>query len=266
MKIKSVFLMEMGCLKLTYYQEEPTLKVVHRADEQQEKVVQWFLSVDPLAEKFPSISSYAYVANNPLNAIDPDGREIKLILGRDKNGTVTQMVTYRNGNLYSSDGTVYNSNKPFALTVQYTLKSLSGMKNETVRSVVNQLETSDNIHYIEQDPYGGDRVSPVAGQWHAANEGTGVDTHMKLTLDGEPIEGDLETSPETTLGHELKHAYDLDQGNYKGQMEISPSNKSPKEISAVNFENKIRHERDMEIRTSYGNKEIDKTKLEDPSK
>src|SRR5690625_3470092 len=35
-----------------------------------------WLSVDPLAEKYPSISPFAYVANNPISAIDPDGREI----------------------------------------------------------------------------------------------------------------------------------------------------------------------------------------------
>ncbi len=32
--------------------------------------------IDPLAEKYYSISPYAYVANNPIIYIDPDGREI----------------------------------------------------------------------------------------------------------------------------------------------------------------------------------------------
>lgn len=35
-----------------------------------------WLSVDPLAEKYPSISSYAYVAQNPIKYIDPDGMRV----------------------------------------------------------------------------------------------------------------------------------------------------------------------------------------------
>jgi RHS repeat-associated protein len=34
--------------------------------------------VDPMAEKYYSISLYAYVANNPVIYIDPNGKEIKL--------------------------------------------------------------------------------------------------------------------------------------------------------------------------------------------
>ena len=34
-----------------------------------------WLSTDPLAEKYPSVSPYVYCLNNPLRFIDPDGRD-----------------------------------------------------------------------------------------------------------------------------------------------------------------------------------------------
>jgi RHS repeat-associated protein len=36
----------------------------------------FWLSVDPLAEEYPAISSYTYVVCNPVNLIDPDGKFI----------------------------------------------------------------------------------------------------------------------------------------------------------------------------------------------
>ena len=35
-----------------------------------------FLSVDPMSDKYPSISPYAYCSWNPVKFVDPDGREI----------------------------------------------------------------------------------------------------------------------------------------------------------------------------------------------
>ena len=38
----------------------------------------WF-NIDPMLEKFSGISTYNYCANNPINLIDPDGKEMSLI-------------------------------------------------------------------------------------------------------------------------------------------------------------------------------------------
>ncbi|MEQ8626122.1 DUF6443 domain-containing protein [Ekhidna sp.] len=69
-------------------------------------------NIDPLAEKYFTLSPYSYVANNPVNAIDPDGRYIIFINGlRLTTGANDQLTSpyYTSGGLpfiYSTD--VYN--------------------------------------------------------------------------------------------------------------------------------------------------------------
>ena len=36
-----------------------------------------WLSVDPMSDKYPSMSPYTYCANNPVKLVDPDGRDTK---------------------------------------------------------------------------------------------------------------------------------------------------------------------------------------------
>ena len=39
-----------------------------------ELMTMW-LSIDPMADKYPGISPYAYCAWNPMKLVDPDGRD-----------------------------------------------------------------------------------------------------------------------------------------------------------------------------------------------
>ena len=66
----------MGCLKLTYHQEEPTLKVVYRKPTSDKKCVQRLLSPDPFMQApgySQGLNRYSYALNNPLLYTDPSG-------------------------------------------------------------------------------------------------------------------------------------------------------------------------------------------------
>ncbi len=57
-----------------------------------------FTTPDPLAEKYYSISSYAYCSNNPVKYIDPDGRLVKFApkVSQDFKDKFTATVKYMN--------------------------------------------------------------------------------------------------------------------------------------------------------------------------
>src|SRR5690606_14088508 len=59
-------------------------------------------------EKYPDISPYAFVANNPIFYVDPDGREIKTHRETADDGTVTVVVTVT-GKLVNESGTAYTA-------------------------------------------------------------------------------------------------------------------------------------------------------------
>lgn len=82
----------MGCLKLDILQNQFTgLKVVYKNAEPQQKSVQRFLRVDPLAETMPSWSPYAYAFDNPVMLVDLDGRDILPVLLRNISGKGTAL-------------------------------------------------------------------------------------------------------------------------------------------------------------------------------
>lgn len=92
----------MGALQLTY---EPKFKIVHRTGElmrsHEAKVVQLWLSVDPLAEVQPNKTPYHFCSNNPINRIDPDGRwdiEVHAFKNRGKSGYAVMIMRDNSGN------------------------------------------------------------------------------------------------------------------------------------------------------------------------
>ena len=50
-----------------------------------------WLSVDPMAAKYPSLSPYVYCANNPVKLVDPDGEDYEVVV---VGNTITIKATY----------------------------------------------------------------------------------------------------------------------------------------------------------------------------
>ena len=59
-----------------------------------ELMTMW-LSVDPMADKYPSISPYAYCAWNPMKLVDPEGNEINPIFSTEGKFLGTDSEGYR---------------------------------------------------------------------------------------------------------------------------------------------------------------------------
>ncbi|MFV0587800.1 RHS repeat-associated core domain-containing protein [Bacteroides reticulotermitis] len=106
-----------------------------------------FTTIDPLAEKYYSISPYVYVGNNPILYVDPDGREIWIAFNvTNKAGATTQQkVQYKDGKLYGTDGKAYTGGNEYATKVMGDLNQLT-KDNTDLAGGITTLQDSKNIH------------------------------------------------------------------------------------------------------------------------
>ena len=115
-------------------------------------------AVDPLAENYYSFSPYVYCGNNPVNAVDPDGMEIKLASEVvDGKTIITVTVT---GKLINESGKAYTTEEMQAYTNRlvssissaYTGSdgdvSWKGVANITLVSDDNPLGATDHAFRI----------------------------------------------------------------------------------------------------------------------
>lgn len=80
---------------------------------------------DPHADKYLALSPYAYVANNPLIFVDPDGKDIKPTAAflASKYGAIYSNLS-KNNSVYAGLVSKYSNSKTFNLTLNYGDKNV----------------------------------------------------------------------------------------------------------------------------------------------
>ena len=63
-----------------------------------------WLSVDPLSDKYPNLTPYAYCANNPVQYVDPDGKEKIIALNKENKKEQTIIA---GAEKYTDDGAIH---------------------------------------------------------------------------------------------------------------------------------------------------------------
>ena len=143
-----------------------------------------WLSVDPMADKYPSISPYAYCAWNPVILIDPDGMKFDSVSQIEVNKLKKQAtLNWYKG--YKGD----------------IVSALNQSEYNSTLNEITKLELSNQWYHITK--HDGDFL--VKGKWKAAGW-----THYLL----EPNVVEIEYNGTLgTLSHECKHAFQFDIGS-----------------------------------------------------
>lgn len=144
-----------------------------------------FTSVDPLAEKYAGTSPYVYTLNNPINLIDPDGREV-IAPNKASRQLVLQSVTYMFGKNhgYSFDGNklVHNGKTPSGMSKGQSLMFSyfnDGLVNSRTKTTVR---ANQRTSFMETGADAPEMIS-VKGSSAATTFGTGSFRKMAGTDD-----------------------------------------------------------------------------------
>ena len=203
------------------YQDELGLNMYDYGARNYDPAIGRWMNIDPLAEKYFSLSSYVYVANMPTIAIDPDGRDI-VIIGSPE---------YRQK--------VLNELKNLSKTNSGATQVYKAINSKNTLYIYDPSDDSraNNINSFNKDK----GYEALAFNFDKANE-----SH---TENGEEVEN----TASTTLIHELGH-FNSDEGEdgYLNDDEGNSTRYLGEEVPATEIENEYRKEVGMKPRTHYG--------------
>jgi len=216
-------------------------------------VSQW-LSVDPLAEKYPVFTPYNYVMNNPVRLVDPDGKKIKISFRTGFLGIFGKKVTltYNAKNQYwmGADGKQYTGKtSKFADRVLRDLKK--NQENILGNEIVTNLANDSFDYFIKNgDPNkntyrsNGKKLAPkdLNIYYNGSNY-----SDQKIFLGGKS--GSFPGY--VVLGHEMAHKYSLKNIINASWFVSGDNERGVDEYNAMYYENVLRRANGLRLRAYY---------------
>lgn len=212
-----------------------------------------FLTIDPLAEKYYSISPYVFCGNNPVNAVDLRGDSITYIINStitnaDGTTSISRSTYYygqdASGNygFIGSNGLMYSGSDTYLNNLTAAVNSLrtgGNVGNALVSDLMNSTST----------------VQVLQGRSNAADpNGTFIRWNSNSTTGGMNAKGNENRPSYIGLGHEMAHTQDTWNGTINNSTWVRVGNVviPNSEKYATHIENQLRAENGIPLRTHYG--------------
>ncbi len=218
------------------------------------RVGRW-MSVDPLADKYRTLSPFVYTADNPVKLVDSDGKEI-LIHGSAsfQRTALVALQKLTNDKLVLRQGVILISK----LGGQNSEKSLTYGTN-LIRDLNRKSQDAKTVTILRSD-FG--NAAPSKSAEDARTPGKGSDSEVQWnpnsTQGGTDVNGNTERPSEIGLAHELLHAQDAAHGTVDPEIsdEVDPDNQLVEvllprsEVKVRRAENAIRKEQGLPERAN----------------
>jgi len=207
-----------------------------------------FTTIDPMCEKYYSVSPYAYCMNNPVNAVDLEGKLIYYLTIQNDGTQKPYLYQQQNGTY----GFYNNNSQAEDLYSRKLLSALNSIRQGAVgNSLVSFLENSDRNIYIRSTIEDKKEGSMTYDNKYNHNIVVAWDSDNYSFAQNEY--GVKDTPTFVSLAHELFHSKNMVLGasDYSNWIMYNGKPISMEERSASLFENIIRTEHGLLQRTNY---------------